>query len=268
VPELLHVGSLIVDDVQDQSTVRRGGPAAHVIYGEATAINAGTAAYFLGEILMQTLVLTPDQQLRIYQLYFETLRATHTGQGIDIDGLTWMMPQVVEQGDGHLLEHHVSAIHRLKSGAPARALAMIGAIIGNATEAQINGLGDFFEALGIAFQIVDDTLNVRGFKNNLKSRGEDIAQGKITMPIAKAMSKLSLPERRTLWASLASKPSDPCVIGAIVDQLETCGALSDCVYAATDLIETAWKKLDPLLDDSRVKIMLRAFGWYVLERHY
>jgi geranylgeranyl pyrophosphate synthase len=47
-PEFMHVGSLIVDDIQDGSLTRRGGPCAHLIFGNATAINAGTAAYFMG----------------------------------------------------------------------------------------------------------------------------------------------------------------------------------------------------------------------------
>ena len=51
-PELMHVGSLIVDDVQDKSTVRRGGPRCHVMHGEPIAINAGTAAYFMTQHLL------------------------------------------------------------------------------------------------------------------------------------------------------------------------------------------------------------------------
>ena len=51
-PELMHVGSLIVDDVEDKSVVRRGGPTAHMLYGEAQAINSGTAAYFIAQKLL------------------------------------------------------------------------------------------------------------------------------------------------------------------------------------------------------------------------
>jgi geranylgeranyl pyrophosphate synthase/predicted secreted hydrolase len=268
VPELFHVGSLIVDDVQDKSEVRRGGPAAHLLYGEPLAINAGTAAYFIGQLFMSTTNLSQTDQLRIYELYFETLRATHAGQAIDIDGLADLMPHAVESGESALLEGRVLAIHRLKSAVPARVLAMIGAILGNGSEAQINALGDFFEALGLAFQIIDDTLNLRGFKGDLKTKGEDIVQGKITMPIAKSMSRLSFEERRDLWTKVSSKPTDPLVIGSVIEKLENCCALRSCEEHAHRLVEDAWTKLDPLIDDSYVKLRLRAFGWYVLERHY
>ena len=86
-PELLHVGSLIVDDVQDRSTVRRGGPAAHVVHGEPLAINAGTAAYFLTQRSLFSEEISPKQKLGLYDLYFEAMRAGHAGQAIDLDGL-------------------------------------------------------------------------------------------------------------------------------------------------------------------------------------
>jgi geranylgeranyl pyrophosphate synthase len=72
----------------------------------------------------------------------------------------------------------------------------MGAIVGGGTEDQVEALGRYFETLGIAFQIIDDVLNLRGFKGNLKNRGEDIAKGKVTLPIAKAMAVLSYDERQ------------------------------------------------------------------------
>jgi geranylgeranyl pyrophosphate synthase len=268
VPELFHIGSLIVDDVQDKSPIRRGGPSAHEIYGEPLAINAGTAAYFLGEIFMSDLDLTDTERLQIYTLYFETLRATHAGQALDIAGLGELMPSVVESGDGSLLERRLLAIHRLKSAVPARSLAMIGAIIGKGTESQVNALGDFFEMLGLAFQIVDDTLNLRGFENNLKVLGEDVGQGKITMPVAKAMSRLSHADRQQLWTLVASKPHAQAVRAEAIALIHDCGALDACERHAHELVETGWHKLDPLVEDSTTKVMLRAFSWYVLERHF
>lgn len=267
-PELLHTGSLIVDDVEDRSIVRRGGPACHEIYGEALAINAGTVAYFLGQVLVNDSRLTDAEKLRFYDLYFEALRAAHAGQAIDIDGLDALMPRAVESGDGELIEQRVLAIHRLKSAVPVRSLAMMGAVIGRGAPAQVEGLGHFFEMVGLAFQIMDDALNLRGFKNDLKSRGEDISCGKVTMPVAKAMSRLAEEERRSLWETISSRPTDPDVIAGVIAKLESCCAISSCEEQARELVESAWRRLDPLLRDSHIKLMLRAFGWYVLERTY
>jgi geranylgeranyl pyrophosphate synthase/predicted secreted hydrolase len=268
VPELLHVGSLIIDDVEDRSTVRRGGPACHVVHGEPIAINAGTAAYFLAQRLLVTSEVSNADKLRLYDLYFEAMRAGHAGQAIDLDGMSALMPEVVESGDARGLEQRILAIHRLKTAAPAAALARMGAVAGGGSRAQIEAVGAFFEALGLAFQIIDDVLNLRGFKGNLKTRGEDIVNGVVTLPVAKAMGRLSRAERRDLWTTLQSKPTDLRTVSATVEKLETCGAIEACAVEARERVETAWRIADPLLPDSLPKIMLRAFGWYVLERHY
>ena len=81
-PELMHVGSLLVDDVQDGSTVRRGGPAAHVLYGEGPSLNAGAACYFLPHLFMEQTRLPDSARLRIYELYLAAPRgARRPGAG-------------------------------------------------------------------------------------------------------------------------------------------------------------------------------------------
>lgn len=267
-PELMHVGSLIVDDVQDRSTVRRGGPPCHAIYGDALAINAGTAAYFMGQKLLVSSDVSTADKLRLYDTYFEALRAGHAGQAADIDGLDHHMPSAVESGDNRKLEEAVLAVHRLKTAAPAGALSRMGAIAGAGTEAQIEGLGRYFESIGLAFQMIDDVLNLRGFKGNLKNRGEDIAHGKVTLPVAKAMGTMESEDRQWLWDRVKSKPQDQAVIDEVIEKLEACGAIDACDVQARELVEEAWSDLQPLINDSIVSLMLRAFGWYVLERHY
>src|SRR5262249_18477633 len=148
--------------------------------------------------------------------------------------------------------------HRLKAAAPAAALARMGAVAGGGTEAQIEAVGRFFEALGLAFQIVDDVLNLRGFKNDLKARAEDVSNSAITLPIAKAMARLDAPARRQLAETLASHPTDPVIVSGVVEELETSGALQACADEARQLVEDAWRAADPLLPDTIPKLMLRA----------
>ena len=205
---------------------------------------------------------------RIYEAYFEAVRAAHAGQALDIDGLSRMMPSVVEHGDGALLERRVLATHRLKSAVPPGALARMSALIGGGTEAQSEALGNLFEAYGLAFQIIDDVLNLRGFDEDRKNRGEDITQGKVTAPIAKAMTRLTLEGRRDLWSRLSARPSDRDAIQDVIGIVSGCGALDACEEQARDLVERAGQELDPLVPDSQPKIRLRAFGWFVLDRHY
>jgi len=267
-PEFMHVGSLIIDDIQDKSTVRRGGPTCHLVYGEPLAINAGTAAYFMGQKLLVGGQISDATKLRLYDLYFEALRAGHAGQAMDLDGAHDLMPHVVATGDADALEARVVATHRLKTAAPARALSSMGALVGGGSEAQVEGIGTFFEAVGLAFQIMDDVLNLRGFKGDLKIRGEDISKGTVTLPVAAAFGRLESAERLRLWEILQAQTTDLLLVSEAIELIERCGALDACVTRATQTVEESWQRINPLLEPSAVKIMLRAFGWYVLERHY
>jgi geranylgeranyl pyrophosphate synthase/predicted secreted hydrolase len=267
-PELLHVGSLIIDDVQDGSDVRRGGPTVHRVHGMPLAINAGSACYFTAELPIAAAPIPEWKRVEMYRSYFAAVRAAHAGQGLDIDGLRSLMPDVAESGDGATLERRLRAIHRLKSAVPPSALARVAAILGDGTASQIEALANLFEAYGLAFQIVDDVLNLRGFEGDLKTRGEDLTEGKVTAPIAEAMSRLPLDQRRSLWATIDARPTDPVVLSGLIETLETCGALVACEERARSIVEEAWAKVDPLLVDSHVKTKLRAFGWFIIDRHY
>lgn len=166
--ELLHVGSLIIDDIQDESTVRRGGRCVHLEFGTATAINAGTACYFMAPVLGCIQDLPNDKQLKIYSIYFDILRMGHAGQGLDMKGLDHMMPDVVETGEASKLCEALESIHILKTGAPAASLCRIACVLADATAEQSDAFENYGKCLGLAFQIVDDALNLRGFEGDLK----------------------------------------------------------------------------------------------------
>ena len=271
------MGSLIVDDVQDRSTTRRGGPAAHIKYGEPIAINAGSACYFQFQEAISDFKRNhnPELVLRLYDEYFLCLRAAHAGQALDLYGLEPMMEDMLSTGDAASAEARVLATHRLKTAAPAGCLARIGALQGYATDEQVRAIGDYFESIGIAFQIMDDVLNLRGLFTNeadrikgvqLKTLGEDLMHGKVTMPVVKALGLLPNDEMRDLWERIKVKPQDPEEVWALIQILEKCGAIEACVTQSVEMVETAWAVLDPLLDPSFHKVMLRVFGWFIVER--
>lgn len=265
-PELIHTGSLIVDDIQDRSDTRRGGTALHLIYGEPLAINAGNICYFIGELFTRYPHLTEHIRLKVYELYFEMMRAAHAGQAMDISGLHFMMPDAVTSGESLVLEKRIYTIHRLKTAAPACTLAKMGGLIGGGKSEEIEALSSFLEAIGVAYQIVDDVLNLQGYENNLKDKGEDITAGKITMPVAKAMGLMPLNQREYVWQTLQTMPTDTAVIASVIHLLQDCGAIEACQQEAEELVDKAWKKLDKLLPDSFFKVRLRAFGWYALKK--
>ncbi|HXX66659.1 MAG TPA: polyprenyl synthetase family protein [Polyangiaceae bacterium] len=266
VPELIHAGSLIVDDVEDQSAIRRGRPSSHRLFGEPIAINAGTAAYFLAELALRRCRLPASAAMRINQLYFSAMRAGHAGQALDLANLQEATRVALAKDEFDELEQRVHAINRLKTGVPGGAFSRMGAIAGGGSLRQTEALGAYFETVATAFQIVDDVLNLRGFKGDLKQRGEDIRLGKVTLPVVKAFGLLDADVRRRLWEIVSARSSDPNAIDEAIDIIEGCGALQRCVDLARSLVHNAWSALDPVLPDSFVKLSIRAFGLYVLDR--
>jgi len=266
--ELLHVGSLIIDDIQDESTVRRGGNCVHLDFGTATAINAGTACYFMAPVLACIQDLPAEKQLKIYNIYFDFLRMGHAGQGLDMVGLDHMMEDVVETGDASKLREVLQTIHILKTGGPAGSLCRIACILADATSEQFDVLETYGKSLGLAFQIVDDALNLRGFEGDLKELGEDIREGKITYPVTLAMSKLEKKQRKYLWTMLQKKSDDPNDIAAVIKLLDSVNAIDDCLKEARDIVRNTWELLDAVVEDSLPKLMLRTFGDYLTERTF
>ena len=138
-------------------------------------------------------------------------------------------------------------------------------------------MGRYFESVGVAFQIMDDVLNLRGLYSKdadkmkkgtaLKRLGEDIVEGKVTMPICKAMAKLTVrEEREKLWSTISSRPQEQAIVDSVIAQLEELGAIQDCITQAEDIVNKAWAELDGVIPDSFAKMMLRSFGWFVIER--
>jgi geranylgeranyl pyrophosphate synthase len=263
--ELLHVGSLIVDDVEDGSTLRRGGPACHLVHGPAIAINAGTFAYLLPQRLIQSASLPAETKLRLYEEYVGLLRVGHVGQGLDILGLGAMLRA------GASVEALAAAndsIHRMKSGWPFRMCARIGAILGGGTEAQIDAVGQFFATLGLAFQRVDDLLDVVGFPGHHAARGEDLREGKVTYPFIQALARLDAPGRAALLADFEGAGRDEAALARVLAGIEASGALEACRAETRAQVRAAWAALAPHLAESPAKAMLAEFAHRVIERFY
>ncbi|MEI9812023.1 MAG: polyprenyl synthetase family protein [Acidobacteriota bacterium] len=200
--ELIHTYSLIHDDLPalDNDDLRRGRPTCHKVFGDAMAILAGDALLTLAfEVLAKFNGV--DGHRRI-QLVAELATASGTVGGM-IGG------QVNDiQGEGQpatvaLLE----SIHRAKTGALLRASVRMGAIYADAHESKLAALTDFGEHIGLAFQIVDDVLDVEQSSEVLgKTAGKDAQQQKITFPAVYGLEQSrEMAEKERLAAHAALK---------------------------------------------------------------
>ncbi|MGI8962690.1 MAG: polyprenyl synthetase family protein [Bryobacteraceae bacterium] len=198
--ELIHTYSLIHDDLPalDNDDLRRGRPTCHKVFGEAMAILAGDALLTLAfEVLSRMQQVGAERRIRLVE---ELSRAAGTvggmigGQVNDLEGER-KTPTTL------LLE----SIHRAKTGALLRASVRMGAIYAGARDSELAALSQYGEHIGLAFQIVDDLLDVEEPTQALgKTAGKDKAQQKITFPAVYGLEKSrEMAEEERLQAHLA-----------------------------------------------------------------
>jgi geranylgeranyl pyrophosphate synthase len=184
--ELVHCYSLVHDDLpgMDDDTLRRGRPTTHVVFGEGIAILAGdgllTEAF---DVLSRDRAAGLDAavQLTMVQVLARAAGADGMvgGQGIDLVGAGRVPNHGAPAFDAAALED----MHRRKTGALIRAAAALGALSVGADAATLAAIDDYARELGLAFQIIDDILDVEGSTDALgKTAGKDAAAGKPTFP--------------------------------------------------------------------------------------
>jgi geranylgeranyl pyrophosphate synthase len=180
--EALHAGSLIIDDIQDKSTVRRGRPALHCEYGVPIALNAGNWLYFWAFRLLDEVDLEPTAKLGCYRWMNRLLLACHEGQALDLTAR-------IDQLDRLTVPDVVLMSTTLKTGSLMKLAAVVGACAANASDAVVMTLGSFGERLGVALQMLDDLAGVLSEKHCHKGH-EDLLLGRPTWPWAWLASEL------------------------------------------------------------------------------
>ncbi|MBW8312993.1 MAG: polyprenyl synthetase family protein [Rhizobium sp.] len=211
--ELVHAYSLVHDDLpaMDDDDLRRGRPTVHVAFDEATAILAGDALQALAFAVLAK-EIRADAELRVAWLAALTdaagARGMCGGQALDMDGT-----------GASLSLPELERLHALKTGALIRAAVNLGALAGDADAGTLARLDEFASALGLAFQIRDDILDIEASSEQLgKTAGKDQAQAKSTYPALLgrdgAADALAAQVRR-MDAALAGLPGDLAPLRAL-----------------------------------------------------
>jgi len=204
--ELVHCYSLVHDDLpaMDDDALRRGQPTVHVAFDEATAILAGDALQALAFDVLARGALPAEARVTMLA---ELARAAGVagmcgGQALDIDATgTWGSASA---GDATFQLADLERLHALKTGALLRCAVRLGALAGGASPAQRQALDTYADALGLAFQIKDDLLDIEGDAATLgKTAGKDAAQDKATFP-----ALLGVDASRVRLAALAATMQD------------------------------------------------------------
>ena len=173
--ELIHCYSLVHDDLpaMDDDALRRGQPTVHVAFDEATAILAGDALQSLAFAVLAGASQSPQSRVAMLAELAQASGGMCGGQALDIDATGRAQPRLAE----------IERLHALKTGALLRCAVRLGAIAANANAEDRAALDRYADALGLAFQIRDDLLDIEGDAATLgKTAGKDVAQAKATFP--------------------------------------------------------------------------------------
>lgn len=184
VVELLHAGSLVVDDVQDGSQLRRGAPALHLEIGVPLAINAGNLLYALALERLAHLALPPARELELARRAARAMLRCHEGQALDLAVRAFELPR-------REVSALVLASTRRKAGALMELAAACGAVGAGASHERVDALCAFGRALGLALQMLDDLSGFASARRREKAR-EDLRLARPTWA----------------WAWLARESSD------------------------------------------------------------
>ncbi len=196
--EMIHTYSLIHDDLpcMDDDDLRRGKPTNHKVYGEGIAVLAGdallTEAFWIVGSEGLRGKLSPEKALKIVR---EISRAAGRfgmikGQSMDIS----------LEGSRDVNLETIELMHSLKTGAMIEASLVSGGIVGGANDEQLEQLRIFGKNLGLAFQIMDDILDIEGERDLGKKRGRDLNKSKVTY-----LSVLGLDESKAIVSKLTKK---------------------------------------------------------------
>ena len=247
--EFIHTSTLLHDDVVDESDLRRGRSTANAIWGNAASVLVGDFLYSRSFQLMVELDRMP-----VMRILADTTNRIAEGEVLQL--LHVRNPDTDEAAYLNVIERKTAVLFA--------AGTRLGALASGADEATQQALYDYGMQLGYAFQIADDVLDYSGDADALgKNLGDDLAEGKATLPLIHAMAQATPDVRARLRSIVETGDTDalPDVLAAI----ETAGSLDYSRARALEYAEAAERALDGLTDNDAVSA-LRGLARYAVER--
>jgi len=204
--EFMHNATLLHDDVVDESDMRRGKPAARMVWGNKASILVGD--FLLGQAFMM-MVETGD---------IGALGVLSSASAVMAEGEVF---QLAKTGDLTTTPQDYAEVIRAKTAVLFQAACEVGAISGGADDAGRTALAQYGLELGNAFQLVDDVLDYGGQSGTLgKNTGDDLREGKMTLPMILALAEGSIEEREIITKALGDAEATADQVAAVVAIME------------------------------------------------
>lgn len=246
--ELIHMASLIHDDVLDDAVTRRGIPTVNAVWGGRVALAAGD---FLFARAFETL-----SHLDIKVVEIMVKAATELSLG-ELDQM--VTAHVTDQS----IEDYLQKARR-KTAALFAACCKAGSYLSGAPDAEVEALTQYGENLGIAFQIYDDVLDIVGGKETGKAVGVDIRDGMVTVPMLYALEALG--DSCELAAVISCKEPTGKDVESAIKAINECGAISRTKEAARSYVDKAVGSLKVLSNPDAVAVF-KGIAEFVVDRY-
>ena len=230
VVEFIHTATLLHDDVVDESTLRRGRATANEAFGNPASVLVGD---FLYSRAFQMMVDAGD--MRIMQTLAEATNVIAEGEVL----------QLMNMNDASLSENNYLLVIRSKTAKLFEASARLAALLAKSSPAVEQNCADYGQALGTAFQVIDDVLDYDGDVQEMgKNLGDDLREGKATMPLIIAMQRAAPAERTLIEQAIATGGVDH--MQQIIEIVQKTGALTATRAAAAAEAQRALDALHTL----------------------
>ena len=251
--EFMHNATLLHDDVVDESDMRRGRPAARMIWGNQASVLVGD--YLLGQAF---LMMVETGKL-------DALGVLAKAATIIAEGEVF---QLSKAGDLAATAADYDQVIRAKTATLFQAAAEVGAMAGGADEAGRLALRDYGMELGLAFQLVDDVLDYRGESGAMgKNTGDDLREGKMTLPVILTLAEANPAEREIITTALGKPDATDTALNQIVAIMNRHNALTRTIEEAHAHVRKAREALAPL-PQSAMKTILSDIAEFYVSRAY
>lgn len=241
--EMFHNFTLIHDDIEDCSLLRRGKPCLHMQYGVPLALNAGDGLFMMVWKAAMDVGENFEENKIAQRMLLEAFTKVLEGQAIE---LGWYYKNKWDV-DG---EEYMKMVGG-KTGALIGASCAVGGFLGGASKSESESLMEFGMEVGIAFQIQDDVLNIVGDEKKYKKEiGGDVVEGKRTLIVIEALKRLPREEGEKLEDLLGKKKKSEKDVADVICLLKKSGGVRAAQKKAVRLVESARKKLGFVRDKS------------------
>jgi geranylgeranyl pyrophosphate synthase len=265
IPEVIHNGTLVVDDIEDSSEMRRGKPCTYKIFQLDISINAGNAMYYLPLLPLMEYrdKLSTEIQRDFYEIYVQEMINLSMGQAMDI---AWH--KGIANSDA-LSEQDYLQMCAYKTGTLARMSAKMAAILSGADSKLVEKLGRLAECIGVAFQMQDDILDLTGeeFAKKKGCAGGDISEGKRSLLVIYTLQKANAKDKNRLLEILGMHTFDQTLRDEAITIIKNYGAFKHVKSLAEQMILDTWTDVNKLLPTPEAKEKLKAFAEFLITRN-